>query len=377
MKVLLIACLLFASALAQTAGCDSYPCLDGDDAATCYAPDTGLVITCDPGSGNEPLTLSDSVIQIATIPLNARNLDISIEANIDADIKLSPMGDGQCYAGYGCVLGSRGSMTVEGMEMYFSGDDTSNPVTETVTVDHALEPMRLQVQAYRSGSGNIVYSWSGIDPCDPNAITARTCSCSDEYTYEEGYGCRGEGQTCVSGVITPTEMCSNCKCGGIDRLAVAYNGQTGLSEEECFTAAYDNGDTYVSYRASGGGYDSACVYGDTYSDSAACTGSAVESTKWKWSIYELECAVSTCSVALQESTICSHCKCNGATRKTHTGHNSKEECAYHAFEDGFEFFSWRENKNLCWFGSDTACDSTNYKSGVNAEWGIYRVECNP
>jgi len=377
MKLLIISCLLIASTMAQTAGCDAYPCLDGDDAATCYAPDTGLVITCDPGSGNEPLTLSNSIIQIATIPLNARNLEISIEANIDADIKLSPMGDGRCYAGYACVLGSRGTMTVEGMEMYFSGDDTSNPVTETVRVDHALEPMRLQVQAYRAGSGNIVYSWSGIDPCDPNSITARTCSCPAEYTYEEGYGCRGEQGVCDSGVITPTELCQNCKCGGIDRLAVAYNGQTGLSEEACFAAAFENGNTYVSYRAPGAGYDSACVYGDTYSDSAACTGSAVESTRWKWSIYELECAVSTCSVALQDSTICSHCKCNGATRKTHTGHNSKEECAYHAFENGYEFFSWRENKNLCWFGSDTACDSTNYKSGVNAEWGIYRVECNP
>jgi len=375
MKLLIISCLLIASTMAQTA-CDSNPCLDGDDYATCYAPDTGLVITCDPNSGEEALTLFDGTVQIATIPTNAFDIEISIEADIDGDVQLAPMGDGQCYAGYSCVLGSRGTETVEGMEIYFSGDDTSPPVTETIRVDKALVPMRLQVTAYRSGTGNIVYSWGGINPCDPNVDTSRTCSCSDEYTYDEGYGCRGDGG-CDSGVIRPTEMCQKCKCAGIDRLAVAYNGQTGLSEEECFSAAFDSGNAYVSYRAEGAGYDSACVYGDTYSDSSACTGSAVESTTWKWSIYELECAVSTCSVALEEHRICTHCKCNGASRKTHTGHNSKEECAHHAFEQGYAFYSWRENKNLCWFGSDTACDGANYKSGVNGEWGIYMVECNP
>jgi len=357
-----------------TTGCDSHPCLDGDGTASCYAPDTGLVITCDPGSGSEPLSLSDGIIQIATIPINARNIAISIEANIDADIKLSPMGNGRCFAGYGCMLGSAGTATVEGMQIYFSGDDRTNPVTETVTVDHALEPMRLQVASYRVGSGNIVYSWDGIDPCDPNAITSRTCSCSGAYMYEEGYGCKGG---CDSGIITPTEMCGNCKCGGINRLAIASDGQTSLSEEDCFTAAYDNGYAYVSYRAEGAGYDSACVYGDTYSSYSACTGASVAITKWKWSIYSLECEVSTCSVALSTSSICSHCKCNGASRKTHTGHTSKEECAHHAFEQGYTFFSWRENRNLCWFGDDTACDGANYISGVNAEWGLYRVECNP
>jgi len=303
-------------------------------------------------------------------------VEISIE-NPTADVDVRIFGEsGDCLAGYGCVVGSDGTEVVNGMNIYFSGDDQYAPIAETIRVDKALEPLELKVMAYGTSYGTIVYSWDGIEPCDPNAITSRTCSCTGEYTYEEGYGCKGEVE-CASGVITSTEMCQKCKCGGINRLSIASDGQLGLSEDECFAEAHSNGHMYVSYRAPSAGYDSACVYGDSYSSADACLTDVVSNTKWKWTVYELLCADSTCSGDLVEDTICTSCKCNGASRKTHNGYNSKEECRHMAYHGGYTFFSWRENKNLCWFGDDMACDSVNYKSGVNAEWGLYRVQCQP
>jgi len=378
MRLLFISCLLLASTLAQTGGaCDSNPCLDGDDVASCSASDTGVVFSCDPGSGSQAVTFFSGTVDIAHVPLNAVNLEVSIEnPTNDVDVRVFTE-SGECLAGYGCSVGSHGTGLVNGMNLYFSGDDTSAPVTETIRVDKALEPLEIKVLAYGPSTGNIVYSWGGIDPCDPNADTSRTCSCTGEYTYEEGYGCKGEQTQCASGVITSTEMCQKCKCGGINRLSIASDGRLGLTEDECFAEALSNGHMYVSYRAPRADYESACVYGDSYSSADACLTDVVSDTRWKWTIYELLCADSTCSGDLTEDTICTSCKCNGASRKTHTGYNTKDECRHHAYHQGYEFFSWRENKNLCWFGDDTACGSLEYKTGVNAEWGLYRVECPP
>jgi len=379
MKLFILSCLLFASALAQTGGaCDSNPCLDGDDYASCSAPDTGVVFSCAPGSGSQAVTFFDGTVDIAHVPLNAVNLEVSIEnPTHDVDVRVFTQG-GECLAGYACQVGSHGSGLVNGMNVYFSGDDMSSPITETIRVDKALEPLEIKVLAYGPSTGNIVYSWGGIDPCDPNEDTSRTCSCNEEYTYEEGYGCKSDHDVgCASGVITSTEMCQKCKCGGINRLSIASDGRLGLSEDACFNEAQINGHMYVSYRAPRADYESACVYGDSYSSADACLTNPVSNTRWKWTIYELLCADSTCSGELTENLICTSCKCNGASRKTHKGYTSKDECRHMAYHQGYQFFSWRENKNLCWFGDDTACESLNYKTGVNAEWGIYRVECDP
>merc|ERR1719181_2514176 len=149
MKVLLIACLLFASALAQTGGaCDTNPCLDGDDTASCSAPDTGVVFSCDPGSGSQTVHFSSGQFDIAHIPLNAINLEVSIQnPSHDIDVQVFTEG-GQCLAGYGCTVGSSGTGLVNGMNVYFSGDDVSAPITETIRVDKALEPLEIKVTAY-------------------------------------------------------------------------------------------------------------------------------------------------------------------------------------------------------------------------------------
>jgi len=189
MLVLLV--LLFAIANVEgSATCASDPCLNGDGTASCTdLPSSELTFTCGPGSGSQSLTMNRGTIVIANIPINVQNLMVELSATQDVDIYLKDL-DGNKLAGYGGQISSRGgTKTINGMEVYFSGDDTRNPVEETITVDHTTEPLRVEAQAYSNNvPATISYSWTDIDPCDA-ADFGRACTCANDFDYDPQYGC--------------------------------------------------------------------------------------------------------------------------------------------------------------------------------------------
>ena len=150
------------------------------------------------------------MVYIADIPIHTKDLSITLSSeNVDLDIRLLDL-NGNCIAGYSCILGSGGTATYNSMEVYFSGDDTSPPVAEQVTIQDVTEDLRLWVRSYGTGFGSCSYSWSKIEPCDQDS-TGRTCTCANGYGYTEGFGC------CAL---------TNPLCTGIQNLVVKMDKKT-------------------------------------------------------------------------------------------------------------------------------------------------------
>ena len=61
------------------------------------------------------------------------------------------------------------------MTIYFSGDDVSSPVTESIRIEWVKEELDLKVRAYGTGSGSVDFSWSGIEPCTENFGGCEPC----------------------------------------------------------------------------------------------------------------------------------------------------------------------------------------------------------
>ena len=73
---------------------------------------------------------------VVTIPSGVTNIDFSMLSQTnDIDVEFNRVNaprdsGGQCLVGYACTVRTAGTQTVEGMTIFFSGDDTSPPVTE-------------------------------------------------------------------------------------------------------------------------------------------------------------------------------------------------------------------------------------------------------
>ena len=108
---------------------------------------------------------------IAELPKYALNARISVNAQYDLDVMLMkeglPGGYEGCMAGFNCDLEYEGTMTIDGMEIYFSGDDYVAPVSETVGVPITLTSVPLYVKAYDGPDGlpvegTVEYSCDGL-----------------------------------------------------------------------------------------------------------------------------------------------------------------------------------------------------------------------
>lgn len=154
------------------------------------------------------------------------------------------------------------------------------------------------------------------------------------------------------------------------KATIASHGHSGITKDECVKTAYDAGHTYVTYRKR----DGTCVYGDAVSSADSCSVNRI-TTRAPWKIFYMSCLDHTCSGTLTTTKVCDNCKCSGASRRTHTGYTTQQACEYHAFAEGYSYYSWRDNKKICVFGTDTSC-TTRRTTGVHTEWGIYQMDCD-
>lgn len=185
--MLILLVLIFVIANVEAGTCQTDPCLDGDDTAICEDPK--IAWTCGPSSGSKDWVPEKGTELVSEIPVGTSDLDVTLSANKDIDIMLITPG-GEKVAGYGGIVGTQTTKVVRGMTIYFSGDDTTDPVAETIQVDETKEPLNLYIKAwYPDTETSVIYSWMGIDPCDP-ADYGPTCSCSGTFTYDAAYGCR-------------------------------------------------------------------------------------------------------------------------------------------------------------------------------------------
>ena len=131
-------------------------------------------------------------------------MQIALNANGDLDIQLY---DGDtCVYGYGCTYPSAVSNTYLGMSISFSGDDTTAPVSESITITGATTMvLQLRVKAYADSSGTAVYSYGAISPCPTPKAGCSLCTSFDHCSLDATATCDGsklvtcQGQGLVSG----------------------------------------------------------------------------------------------------------------------------------------------------------------------------------
>ena len=71
------------------------------------------------------------------------------------------------------------------MNVSFTGDDRTKPVSETIRIDYTTETLVLYVKAYQTGTGRVRYSWDGISPCLRDQVGCEPCenwaeACKDD-----------------------------------------------------------------------------------------------------------------------------------------------------------------------------------------------------
>ena len=82
-----------------------------------------LVLRCIGGKGEKKMELAEKeTAEITIIPEGVVNVNISLKAQSDLDIKLFDM-NGTCLVGYLCKYSKKGSHSYSDMNIYFSGDD--------------------------------------------------------------------------------------------------------------------------------------------------------------------------------------------------------------------------------------------------------------
>lgn len=80
-----------------------------------------------------------------------------------------------CLAGYGCEQNVQGTITHEGMDIYFSGDSRVPPVEETIVITKTSTPLRLFVKAFGTGSGSVTWTYDAVDPCPQTLAGCQPC----------------------------------------------------------------------------------------------------------------------------------------------------------------------------------------------------------
>lgn len=142
-----------------------------------------LQINCDGASGTMQVPLTGNrngiVSKVADFPDNMPLISLSMQGNCDLDLQLFKKGDTQCLAGFSCIMGGTQaagpySQSVQGMDIEFSGDDTTPPVSETITVSPwAKGELEVKVTARedcQATPGTLTYSygpwpWQTNGPC--------------------------------------------------------------------------------------------------------------------------------------------------------------------------------------------------------------------
>jgi len=153
-----------------------------------YYPEGSIQYSCDAHTGEAEVLLSvTQETWIADIPINVKQLEIRLEANVDLDLQLyvDQSGTAHCIAGYGCEhdLGEP-YFLYAGMNISFTGDDRIFPVQETLKIDKSTIPLSLFVKAYGNGGGIVSYSWQGMEPCPQERTGCNECDtyvgCKDD-----------------------------------------------------------------------------------------------------------------------------------------------------------------------------------------------------
>jgi len=202
----------------QCVPCSSYtgcgkgqtPSCDGSATVTCQACPSDqyqtvkIFVSCEGSSGSwEGALTKDAKEVIAIIPANTNGATITMDGSGDLDLNLY---DGEtCIRGYGCTYAAAGDQTYEGVTIAFTGDDTSVPVSETITITGKTNrEFQFRVTAYESFAGTAYFTIGPVDPCNEDD-SSQCAACSSYTSCPKGETPMCDGSSTVTcGVATGT-----------------------------------------------------------------------------------------------------------------------------------------------------------------------------
>jgi len=209
-------------------------------------------------------------------------------------------------------------------------------------------------------------------------------------------------------------LCENCKCNNVKGRK---NGFAVTSRDDCEAQAKAAGQEYYNYLVDGP-HVKVCVF-DKEAPATAAEGMSTEEscvtsitmqggvpnrdedtgvrdraddlargiTNSHWKIFKInaECRTTACknspTIALTDAGY----KCTGLDhiqfRKIKQKRASFTICGQEAHAAGFDYFSYRTDKEYCYYGehssSPARCDDANKQQTKNPNWGIYSITCSP
>mmetsp|Transcript_109700 Transcript_109700/g.354172 ORF Transcript_109700/g.354172 Transcript_109700/m.354172 type:complete len:669 (-) Transcript_109700:109-2115(-) len=136
-----------------------------------------LALACQGGSGSRSFSVQGGQkALVASFPAGASDVRIQLDAKVDLDMQVEDAETGSCIVGYACQHSascgadeSVACISYEGMSIFFSGDDTASPVSETVRFAGPLtRGMSVSARAVSAGVVTATYSYAALPTCpDP------------------------------------------------------------------------------------------------------------------------------------------------------------------------------------------------------------------
>jgi len=178
---------------------------------------------------------------IASFPTGAREVSVELKSDVDFDLRLMDGSTDQCIVGFscefatGCANTSDYCISYRGMEVYYSGDDLSTPVTETIKIRKLTRPMVFSAYASKDGESTIEFRYGTIAPCPsllPGCTPCEDYSCgADPDTTGTAPQCNGTAHVeCIvpaTGASTTTTTMPDVVKGGVSTTTTMPDGWKG------------------------------------------------------------------------------------------------------------------------------------------------------
>mmetsp|Transcript_49497 Transcript_49497/g.105826 ORF Transcript_49497/g.105826 Transcript_49497/m.105826 type:complete len:888 (+) Transcript_49497:61-2724(+) len=182
---------------------------------------SAVVTTCAAASGSAGVQLQfGQITRVLSLPTGVANVSVTLDANVDLDIQLIDDDTGTCVVGFGCTYSSQCTdvsdfcIAYASMPIYFSGDDSVSPVSETVVISGPLtRSMTVQVKSYAAVTGTVTYSHSALSVCPELLPGCSFCSSYAGCGAAEAPMCDGSSEVaCVTATSTATSTTTPATC---------------------------------------------------------------------------------------------------------------------------------------------------------------------
>lgn len=168
-----------------------------------------IVTLCEGSSGlSASVALKSGLSKVLVLPTGVSGAYVKLSSSTnDVDAQLFDSSSPTCVVGHLCsVGGSGGTWQYFGMDVYYSGGDSSLPVSETISITGTTtRNLTVYAKAYGPGSATAEYSHGTVSPCPSPTPGCSPCSAFTACALSETASCDGSATVvCIKTTTTST-----------------------------------------------------------------------------------------------------------------------------------------------------------------------------